>query len=173
MSVTLLFGGLDYRSRNMGNMNLQDSFTYEARPTNLILAINNKSWPIVAAHDAHVTVLPSQLKSVGDFVQVWLEECQNDTESTGSVASLVIVVVDKYHCIHCRQLAPGMAVVLEVGQLLPVVLANDVTEALTVPEFRDSTHADIFVIADRLTNTQVDHLPSDNKTFMYVYVVGL
>ena len=73
------------------------------------------------------------------------------------MASLVIVVVDKYECTQWRQLVPVLTVVPEVGQLLPVVLAYDVTEVLAVPEFRDSSNVSIFVAADRLT-TKVDHL---------------
>ena len=101
-----------------------------------------------------MTVFPCQLKSVGNFVHVWFEERQNGTESTGSVASLVIVVVDKYECTQWRQLVPVLTVVPEVGQLLPVVLAYDVTEVFTVPEISDSTNVDIFRL-----NTRVDHLP--------------
>jgi hypothetical protein len=132
---------------------------------NLVLAVNDISRPIVAAHDAHVTVLPGQLERVGDLVHVRLEERQNGAESTGSVSSLIVVIVDEYQSIKSIQLIPGLAVVLEVGKLLSVVLAYDVTKVLAMAEFCDSTDISVFVVADCLA-TQVNYLQSGNISLL-------
>jgi hypothetical protein len=125
--------------------------------TDLIFSVDDVSRPIVAAHDAHVTVLPGQLKSVGDLVHVRLEERQDAAESTGSMSTLIVVIVDKYECIECIQLPPTFTEVAEVGQLLSIVLAHHVAEMFAVSEFSHSTDVSVFVVADCFP-AQINHL---------------
>jgi hypothetical protein len=128
---------------------------------NLVLAVNDISRPIVAAHYAHVTVLPGQLERVGDLVHVGFEERQNGAKTTGSVSSLIVVIVDEYQSIKSIQLIPIFAVIYKVRKFLSAVLAYDVTEILAMAEFRYSADISVFVIADCLA-TQVNYLQSGN-----------
>ena len=103
-------------------------------PVVLILPANYIFWPIVAAHDAHVTVGPSQLKGVGHFVPVVLTESEDRSVSTGSVTSLVVVVVDEDEGIQRSQLTPILSEIIEVGELITVVPSENVSKIFTVFE---------------------------------------
>ena len=114
--------------------------------TNLIFSVYYSSRPIVAAHDAHVTVRPGQLERVGDLVHIGVEERERAVEP----ASLCVVVVSKHQSITGTQLPPTFAVVPQPRQALVLVLADDVAEVLPVAEFRHVTYVHVLVGTHRL-----------------------
>ena len=104
------------------------------------------SRPIVAAHDAHVTVRPRQLESVGDLVHVGIEERQRAVEPR----PLGVVVVRKHQSIMGTQLPPAFSVVPQLSQTPVVVLANDVAEVFPVTKFRHLSYVYVLGWTDRL-----------------------
>jgi hypothetical protein len=58
-----------------------------------------------------MSVLPGQLKSIGNLVHICLKEGQNGSESAGSVSALVVMVVDENERVQCVQLVPSLAIV--------------------------------------------------------------
>ena len=129
-------------------------------PVVLILPANNILRPIVAAHDAHVTVGPSQLEGVGHLVPVVLPEGEDRSVSTGSVTSLVVVVVDEHERIQRSQLTPILPEIIEVGEFLTVVAPENVSKIFTVFEFGNPTDVRILAGSDWFA-THVDDLLVD------------
>ena len=117
------------------------------------MPVDDISRPIVAAHDAHVTVLPGQLERVGDLVHVRLEERQSDA---GSV-SLRVVVVNEDERIESVHLSPTFTVLTQIREFLAVILAHDFGDLSSVTEFRHSSDGRVFVNGDR-TSSIVDDL---------------
>ena len=130
---------------------MNDQVTYP------VLSVNDIPLPVVAAHDADVSVLPGQLERVGDLVEVGVEEGQDGTESASPVSTLIVVVVDEDESTGWTQLTPTLTEVLEVRQSLSVVLAHDIAEVLTVTEFSDSSDVRVLVVAYCFA-AQVNHL---------------
>ena len=130
---------------------------------NLIFSVDYMSRPIVAAHDAHVTVRPGQLERVGDLVHVGVEERQRAVEPS----PLGVVVVREHQSITGTQLPPTFAVVPQLNQTPVDVLANDVAEVFPVTKFRHLSYVYVLVWTDCL-DVRVTYLSIQIQTHLYI-----
>jgi len=117
--------------------------------TDRILPGDDASRPIVAAHEAHVTVRPGQLERVRHLVHASVEESKQ--AFVAEQAALRVGIVNEDDCITGTQLAPASTVVPEVRQSLVAVMAYDVANVHSVTEFRNSSYEHVLVGMHRLT----------------------
>ena len=134
----------------------------------LVVAVDNISRPIVAAHYPHVTVLPCQFERIGNLVHVRLEERQS---AAGGVP-LRVVIVDEDKRVEGVHHAPTLAKGLQVRQLLAVILPHNIGKISSEAEFGNA--ADVRVFAGcNCTSAVVDNLEMIADRFLMLQRLSL
>jgi len=118
----------------------------------------------IAAHDLGIAVRPGEHESVGHLVLSRPEEAED--LAAGSMASLVVVVVDKEDGIPFRQHSPFLAEVPQVACLLARAFGEDIRNVHAVFELCDTTQISVFSALDRFTS-HVDNFHKHKRTLVW------
>lgn len=122
----------------------------------------NIHWEVITRHDLNEGIRPSHHESISDLVVSRLLISEHST--TGTMSSLIIVVVDERQAVVAWDESPSGAEVLQVRQSLVVSLGHDVAQVHTVLELGNSAEVSVVGVLDWLA-AHVDDFLVDEWTF--------